>query len=71
MKLTRYPHNPILEANPDRAWESGAVFNCGATVGAVIREGTLYVCYGGADKCCCLATAPLDDLLDHLLAFRV
>lgn len=42
MKLKRYEHNPILTANPDRAWESGAVFNCGATVGA---GGSVYLLY--------------------------
>ena len=38
--------------------------------GTVIRDGTLCVYYGGADKCCCLATAVLDDLLDFLLSAR-
>jgi predicted GH43/DUF377 family glycosyl hydrolase len=32
MELIRYPNNPILEANPRQVWESGAVFNCGATL---------------------------------------
>ena len=42
MKLVRYTHNPILEANSEREWESGAVFNCGATVGA---DGSIYLLY--------------------------
>jgi len=42
MKLKRYEHNPILEANPDRAWESGAVFNCGAALGP---DGRFYLLY--------------------------
>ena len=42
MKLKRYEHNPILEANPDRAWESGAVFNCGAALGPDGRFHLLY-----------------------------
>ncbi|MDY6875004.1 MAG: glycosidase [Chloroflexota bacterium] len=42
MKLVRYAHNPILEANPEREWESGAVFNCGATVSA---DGSIYLLY--------------------------
>ncbi len=42
MKLVRYVHNPILEASPEREWESGAVFNCGATVGT---DGLIYLLY--------------------------
>ncbi len=42
MKLRRYKHNPILQANPDREWESGAVFNCGATLG---EDGLVYLLY--------------------------
>jgi len=42
MKLKRYEHNPILEANPDREWESGAVFNCGAALG---EDGLIYLLY--------------------------
>jgi len=67
--VARSPY-PIL--GPEEEYERiGDVPNVVFPVGAVVREGTLYVYYGGADKCCCLATAPLDDLLDHLLAFRV
>ena len=42
MKLRRHEHNPILQANPDREWESGAVFNCGATLG---EDGLVYLLY--------------------------
>ena len=42
MKLKRYEHNPILEANPDQKWESGAVFNCGAALG---EDGLVYLLY--------------------------
>jgi len=42
MKLRRYEHNPILEANPDGEWESGAAFNCGATIGP---DGLIYLLY--------------------------
>jgi len=42
MKLVRCTHNPILEANSAREWESGAVFNCGATVGT---DGPIYLLY--------------------------
>ena len=36
--------------------------------GNVIVDNVLYVYYGGADKYCCLATAPLDELLTYLKA---
>ena len=42
MKLQRYAHNPILKPDTARKWESGAVFNCGATVGA---DGSIYLLY--------------------------
>ena len=42
MKLKRYEHNPILEANLDKKWESGAVFNCGAALG---EDGRVYLLY--------------------------
>jgi predicted GH43/DUF377 family glycosyl hydrolase len=42
----------------------GCVFPCGK----VVIDGTLYVYYGGADKFVGLATCPLNDLLDTLVA---
>jgi len=42
MKLRRYEYNPILEANPDKEWESGAVFNCGAVLG---EDSLVYLLY--------------------------
>ena len=42
----------------------GCVLPCGKVV---IRE-TLFVYYGAADKYVCLATCPLEELLDHLLS---
>ena len=66
--IARSPH-PILE--PEEEYEKvGDVPNVVFPEGAVVRDGTLYVYYGGADRCCCLATAALDDLLGCLLAFR-
>ena len=41
----------------------GVVFPCGK----VVIDGTLHVYYGAADKYVGLATAPLDQLLEHLL----
>jgi len=48
---------PIL--SPDKYYENegkpGIVYACGA----VVRNGVLYIYYGGADKVICVATAPL------------
>lgn len=55
---------PIL--SPDEHYENhgkpGIVYACGA----VVRDGTLFVYYGGADKVVCVATAPLAAFLDAL-----
>ncbi len=40
----------------------GVCFPCGT----VVKDGTLFVYYGGADKYCALATCNFADLLDHL-----
>jgi len=57
---------PILE--PLEEYERvGDVPNVVFPVGAVVRGGMLYIYYGGADKCCCLATVALDEFLDYLL----
>ena len=70
MQLARYPNCPILA--PEEKYERiGDVDNVVFPTGAVVREGTLHVYYGGADKCCCLATVALDDLLDYLLRFQL
>ena len=42
MKLQRYTHNPILKPDTARKWESGAVFNCGATLSEDDRVYLLY-----------------------------
>ena len=66
--IARLPH-PILE--PEQEYETlGDVNNVVFPEGAVVLDSILYIYYGGADKCCCLATARLDDFLDYLLAFR-
>lgn len=62
--LYRSP-GPVLE--PDASYENegkpGIVYACGA----VIRDGEIYVYYGGGDRVICLATAPLTDFLDALV----
>jgi len=57
---------PILE--PDEHYEneglkSGVVYVCGA----VIKDETLFVYYGGADTTVAVATAPLKEFLDQLI----
>lgn len=56
---------PILE--PDEWYENegykgGVVYSCGA----VIKDGQLFVYYGGADKVSCVATANLEKFLQEL-----
>jgi len=56
---------PILE--PDMYYEnsgfkSGVVYSCGA----VVKDGELYVYYGGGDSVVCVAMANLDMFLDEL-----
>ena len=66
--IARSPY-PILE--PVEPYErDGDVPNVVFPEGAVVMDGTLYVYYGGADKCCCLATVKLTELLDYLRKSR-
>lgn len=57
---------PILEPDleyENGGWKAGVVYPCGA----IVREGILYVYYGGADTVTCVASAPLDEFLEILL----
>jgi len=66
--IARSPY-PILE--PEEEYERvGDVDNVVFPQGAVVKDGTLYVYYGAADKVCCLATANLDDLVTFVLSFK-
>ena len=63
--LARLPE-PILE--PEAVYERiGVVKNVVFPCGNVVIDGTLFVYYGGADKVCCVATAPLKKLVGDLL----
>jgi predicted GH43/DUF377 family glycosyl hydrolase len=54
---------------PEETYEKiGDVGNVVFPTGACILDGKLYVYYGGADKVCCVATADLGTLLDHILS---
>ena len=57
--------NPILE--PEEYYENtgykwGVVYSCGA----VVKDGTLFAYYGGADKVICVGSIGLADLLEDL-----
>jgi len=56
---------PVLA--PDEHYENhgkpGIVYACGA----VVRDGQLFVYYGGADKVICVASTPLQDFVDALV----
>ncbi len=65
-KILYNSNHPILE--PDEWYENegykgGVVYSCGA----VIKDGQLFVYYGGADKVSCVATANLDVFLKELV----
>lgn len=58
-------HGPILA--PEEYYENhghkwGVIYSCGA----VIKDGQIFVYYGGADKFVCVSTAPLKQFLDDL-----
>lgn len=44
-------------------WKPGIVYACGA----VVKDETLFIYYGGGDKYICLATAPLQPFVDDLI----
>lgn len=67
--LYRSP-SPILE--PDEVYENegykwGVIYSCGA----VVKDGILFVYYGGADKVTCVATMSLANLLNDLVTRKV
>ncbi|MGH2733264.1 MAG: glycosidase [Actinomycetota bacterium] len=63
--IRRLPYS-VLE--PEEPYETaGDIPNVVFPCGAVIKEGRLFVYYGGADMVCAVATADLDEVLDDLL----
>ncbi len=56
---------PVL--SPDAHYENDGKPGIVYAAGAVVRDGTLFVYYGGADKVVCVATTPLEPFLDALL----
>jgi predicted GH43/DUF377 family glycosyl hydrolase len=56
---------PVLEPEEwyeNNGWKSGVIYSCGA----VVKDGELYVYYGGADSVVCVAIANLDRFLCEL-----
>lgn len=65
-KILHRSNSPILE--PEEDYENnghkwGVVYSCGA----VVKNGELFVYYGGADKYVCVASIKLQDLIDDLM----
>lgn len=64
-KILYNSKSPILEPDlwyENEGYKSGVVYSCGA----VVKDGQLFVYYGGADKVSCVATADLDKFLKEL-----
>ena len=56
---------PILEPTEwyeNEGYKAGVAYPCGSA----IMNNTLHVYYGGADMVTCVATAPMDEFMDHL-----
>lgn len=69
-KILYRSKEPILEPEEwyeNEGYKSGVVYSCGA----VVKDGELFVYYGGADKVACVATANLDKFLKELIHFKV
>ncbi len=64
--IARSP-TPILTPNEwyENDWKAGVVYACGATV----KDGILYVYYGGGDKHVGVAQAPLKELLEWMIEY--
>jgi predicted GH43/DUF377 family glycosyl hydrolase len=64
-KVIARTRDPILQ--PETEFEKlGVVPNVVFPDGAVVHDGQLLVYYGGADRVCCAASAPLDEFLQEL-----
>ncbi|HEX8931697.1 MAG TPA: hypothetical protein VF810_00910 [Patescibacteria group bacterium] len=66
-KILGRTDTPLLEPTEDYELH-GQVPNVVFPCGAVVIEGTIYLYYGAADKVTCVATMPLQTLLDMLLS---
>ena len=65
-KVIARTKDPILE--PEADYEvKGDVPNVVFPEGAVVIAGKLFIFYGGADRVCCAATVPLNQLVDYVI----
>jgi beta-1,2-mannobiose phosphorylase / 1,2-beta-oligomannan phosphorylase len=65
-QVTHRTRQPIYQPEADyetKGIYNGVCFPCGH----VVKDGTYFLYYGGGDVHCCVATTPLEDLLQHLL----
>lgn len=64
-KVLYRTNTPILAPGEwyENDWKPGIVYPSGL----VLKDGTLFMYYGGGDKYTALATAPLDEFLDELI----
>ncbi len=64
-KIIARASEPILvpEAWYENDWKPGVVYSCGA----IIKDDILFVYYGGGDKHVCVATSPLEKVMDKLI----
>jgi len=67
--IARLPY-PILE--PQEEYEKeGDTPDVVFPESTIVKDGTLFIYYGGADKVCCVATVKINDLLKELRKFKV
>lgn len=69
-KVLYRSHEPILEPDEwyeNEGYKSGVVYSCGS----VVKDGNLFIYYGGADKVSCVATANLEKFLEELIQHKV
>ena len=69
-KVLHDSSQPILEPDlwyENEGYKGGVIYACGA----VVKNGELFVYYGGADKVSCVATANLDKFLEELIHHKV
>jgi predicted GH43/DUF377 family glycosyl hydrolase len=66
LQVTHRTKDFIME--PEKDYETSGYYNgCVFPTGNVVKDGTLYVYYGAADKFVCVATADFNKLLDYLV----
>lgn len=65
-KVLYRSNGPVLEPDEwyeNEGYKSGVIYSCGA----VVKDGTLLVYYGGADKVSCVASANLEEFLKEIV----